>query len=191
MCVYLCFLVGLGLNLRALTIKYILKHTHFSSAPEAHTYNPTFLGGWDSEDQGSGSAWANSSQGQDPISKITRANWIAGMSKAVECLLCKHEALRSNPSPMKKKYLFSVLGVKPRVSHRLGKHFTIELHLTPVCVHLIHSWLISTGYCFLYFLVFFMHKQMQSSCNAQIVPDISDALEQICIFKTDSTWIIS
>jgi hypothetical protein len=34
------------------------------------------------------------------ISKITRAKWTGDV--AVECLLCKHRAMSSNPSPTKK-----------------------------------------------------------------------------------------
>jgi hypothetical protein len=45
--------------------------------------------------------WANSLQ--DPISKITRAKWARGMVQVVESLLCKYEALSSNPSLTKKK----------------------------------------------------------------------------------------
>jgi hypothetical protein len=37
------------------------------------------------------------------ISKITRAKWAGGVVQAVEGLLCKHEALNSNPDPPKKK----------------------------------------------------------------------------------------
>jgi hypothetical protein len=40
---------------------------------------------------------------QDPTSKITRAKWIGGVAQAVENLLCKWEALSSNPSAQKKK----------------------------------------------------------------------------------------
>jgi hypothetical protein len=38
-----------------------------------------------------------------PPSKIIRAKWIEGVVLPVECLLCKYEALSSNPSPTKKK----------------------------------------------------------------------------------------
>jgi hypothetical protein len=34
---------------------------------------------------------------ETPISKITRAKWTGGVAQVVECLLCKHEALRSTP----------------------------------------------------------------------------------------------
>jgi hypothetical protein len=53
----------------------------------AHTYNPSWLGSWDQEDQGSRTDQANNSQ--DPISEITRET--GGMAQAAECLLCKHE----------------------------------------------------------------------------------------------------
>jgi hypothetical protein len=33
----------------------------------------------------------------DPISKITRAKWTGGAAQAGEHLLCKYEALSSNP----------------------------------------------------------------------------------------------
>jgi hypothetical protein len=38
-----------------------------------------------------------------PISKITRAKWTGGMVHVVECLLCKHDVLSSNSSPIKKE----------------------------------------------------------------------------------------
>jgi hypothetical protein len=38
-----------------------------------------------------------------PISKISRAKWTGGVAQAVECLLCKHKALNSNPVPPKKE----------------------------------------------------------------------------------------
>jgi hypothetical protein len=41
-----------------------------------------------------------------PISKITRAKWTGGMAQAVERLVCKCEALSSNPNTKRKiKYL--------------------------------------------------------------------------------------
>jgi hypothetical protein len=39
---------------------------------------------------------------ETPISKITRAKWTGDVAPAVEHLLCKCEALSSNPSPPKK-----------------------------------------------------------------------------------------
>jgi hypothetical protein len=40
----------------------------------------------------------------DPcLQKITRAKWTGGVAQAVLCLLCKCEALSSNPSPTKKE----------------------------------------------------------------------------------------
>jgi hypothetical protein len=41
--------------------------------------------------------------GRDPIFKITIAIWAGDVARAVECLLCKREALSSNPSLRKKK----------------------------------------------------------------------------------------
>jgi hypothetical protein len=38
-----------------------------------------------------------------PISKITTPKWTRGVAQAVECLLCKYEALNSIPIPPKKK----------------------------------------------------------------------------------------
>jgi hypothetical protein len=40
---------------------------------------------------------------ETPISKITTAKWIAGVSQVVEHLHCKCDALSSYPSPTKKK----------------------------------------------------------------------------------------
>jgi hypothetical protein len=40
---------------------------------------------------------------EDLISKITGEKWTGGVVQAVECLLCKCEALGSNTSPTKKK----------------------------------------------------------------------------------------
>jgi hypothetical protein len=37
-----------------------------------------------------------------PISKITRAKWTGGVVQVIECLLCKSNALSSNPSLAKK-----------------------------------------------------------------------------------------
>jgi hypothetical protein len=67
----------------------------------AHTYNPSYLGGLGQENCSLRPSWANSLQ--DPISKITREKWTGGVTQAVQCLLCKCEALSINPSPTKKK----------------------------------------------------------------------------------------
>jgi hypothetical protein len=67
----------------------------------AHTWNPSYSGGWDLEDRGSRPAWANSSQ--YPISKISRAKQTGGVVEVVEHLLCKNEALSSNPSCAERK----------------------------------------------------------------------------------------
>jgi hypothetical protein len=68
----------------------------------AHTWNPTYLGGWDQEDHDSRTVRAKSWR-DPPISKITRTNWTGGMTQEVECLLCELKALSSNPSATKKK----------------------------------------------------------------------------------------
>jgi hypothetical protein len=40
--------------------------------------------------------------------KITKVKWTEGVVQAVQHLLCKHEALSSNPSPtIKKKFILS------------------------------------------------------------------------------------
>jgi hypothetical protein len=66
--------------------------------------SPSYLGGLEWEDCGVRIAQANSLQ--DPISKITRAKWTGGMPQAVEHLLCKCEALSSNPNPTHRKILY-------------------------------------------------------------------------------------
>jgi hypothetical protein len=38
-----------------------------------------------------------------PISKISGAKWTGGVVQGVEHLLCKHEALHSNPAKKKKR----------------------------------------------------------------------------------------
>jgi hypothetical protein len=40
---------------------------------------------------------------QDSISKVTRAKWTGDMAHTLEYVLCKHEALSSNPSSTKTK----------------------------------------------------------------------------------------
>jgi hypothetical protein len=78
-------------------------------------------------------AWANCSQ--DSISKITKVKWTGGVAQAIECLLCKCEALSSNsiqtqPPPKQtnkqNQYFKSVMkGVKDYlflVAHTEGNH---------------------------------------------------------------------
>jgi hypothetical protein len=65
----------------------------------AHACNSSYLGGWDQEAHGLRPAWANRSQ--DPICKITTVKWTGPVVQAIECLLCKHKALSSNPSLIK------------------------------------------------------------------------------------------
>jgi hypothetical protein len=62
-----------------------------------HACNPSYLGDWVQKDHSSRPAQASSSH--EPIFKITRAQWTGG----VEHLLCKCEALSSNPNTIKKK----------------------------------------------------------------------------------------
>jgi hypothetical protein len=57
--------------------------------------NPRYLGDWDWEDHGLKSAWANSLQN---IFKITRTKYTGDVAQLVWCMLCKCEALSSNPS---------------------------------------------------------------------------------------------
>jgi hypothetical protein len=68
--------------------------------PVAHACNSTYLGGWDQENHDSRSAQAHSPQ--DPLSKITRAEWTGGVAQEVECLFCMCRTLSSNPGTTKK-----------------------------------------------------------------------------------------
>jgi hypothetical protein len=52
----------------------------------------------------------------DTISKITRAKWTGVAAQVVDHLLCKHEALSSNPSPTKKRK--ENIGVKASIRRR-------------------------------------------------------------------------
>jgi hypothetical protein len=83
--------------------KGMYEEYRFSRASVAHAWNPSYLGGWDWEDQSSKPAQANSSL--DPISKITSTKWTGDTAQAVECLLFKCEAPSSNPSPTKNMYI--------------------------------------------------------------------------------------
>jgi hypothetical protein len=62
---------------------------------------PIILATCGQEDHSLRPAWANSLK--DPISKITRARWTGDMAQVVEHLLCKHEALSLNLSPIGRK----------------------------------------------------------------------------------------
>jgi hypothetical protein len=81
------------------TICLYFTNSHAGQVPVAGAYNLSYLGGWDQGDQGSRSAWANSSQ--DSISKMARAKWTEGVAQEVEYWFCKCETLSSNPSPTK------------------------------------------------------------------------------------------
>jgi hypothetical protein len=52
-------------------------------------------------------SWFKASLGKQfmrpPSPKITRQKWARVVGQVVECLLCKHKILSSNPSPMEKK----------------------------------------------------------------------------------------
>jgi hypothetical protein len=69
--------------------------------PVAHAYKPST---WEAEIK---RAVVQDQPGQKvnetPISEITRAKWTGGVAQVVECMLCKHRALSTNPSPTKKK----------------------------------------------------------------------------------------
>jgi hypothetical protein len=70
----------------------------------AHSCKASCLGGWDSEDQGSRTAWANSLW--DSMSKINKVKWTESVAQVVERLLCKCKALSSSTSilsPQKNK----------------------------------------------------------------------------------------
>jgi hypothetical protein len=97
----------------------------------AHTNNPRYLGGWDREDHGWGTAWANSLW--NFISKITRAKWTAGVYQVVSCLLFKCEARSSNLSPTKKKKRkrWAHLGKRVGCKHKRVKNQNLER--TVVC----------------------------------------------------------
>jgi hypothetical protein len=74
------------------------------------------LGVWDQEDLSLRSAQANSSR--DPTSEIPRTNWTGEVAQVEECLLCKLEALSSNPIPTPPKnptkQLLVLLGYLPK-----------------------------------------------------------------------------
>jgi hypothetical protein len=67
------------------------KKKNQSWVPMANIYNPCYLGDWDQENWSSRPGRANSFW--DLLSKLTRVKWTGG----VEHLLCKSEALSSNP----------------------------------------------------------------------------------------------
>jgi hypothetical protein len=67
---------------------------------------PIILATWEAEIgriQGLNSRPAQANSSRDPISKITRAKWTAGVAQMVEHLLWNCEALSSNIGPTKKQ----------------------------------------------------------------------------------------
>jgi hypothetical protein len=83
-------------------VKLDLKELKHKPGLVAHACNASYLGGWDLENCDSRPAWAKSSR-EHSSSKITTAKWTGGVALAVECLLCKHEALIQTPIPNKKR----------------------------------------------------------------------------------------
>jgi hypothetical protein len=81
--------------------KILFKSNIESQVPVTHSYNPSYLEGWDLEDPGSRPVWANNSW--DSISKTTRAKWIGAVAQAVELSEFELRVLSSNSSPTKKK----------------------------------------------------------------------------------------
>jgi hypothetical protein len=70
-----------------------------SQAPVAHTYNPSYMGGWDPEDHGLRPAWANSSW--DPHLQKNQSKMDCRCSSSIlKSSKCK--ALSSNPSTAEK-----------------------------------------------------------------------------------------
>jgi hypothetical protein len=67
----------------------------------AHTCNPSLLGRQRSE--GSRCKASLGKYFERPYIKITRVKWTGGVTQMVECLLCKGEALSSDPNPIKNK----------------------------------------------------------------------------------------
>jgi hypothetical protein len=47
--------------------------------------------------------WVAVDSSRDPISKVTIVKWTGSVAQSVQHLLCKCEALRSNPNPNNKK----------------------------------------------------------------------------------------
>jgi hypothetical protein len=88
----------------------------------AHTCNPNCWGVWDQEDSGLRTVGSNSSW--DPIPKIGRLKWARGLTQVAEHLLCKHEALNSNPNPhpphTHKRWMHIKRGSKSRFFFKLN-----------------------------------------------------------------------
>jgi hypothetical protein len=66
--------------------------------PGAHTYNPSYLGNRNQEDQDYRPAKANC----EPLSKkYPKQNRAGGVAQVLECLSSKHKARSSNPNTKK------------------------------------------------------------------------------------------
>jgi hypothetical protein len=94
-------------NVNDLINRCVLKIISSCWALVAHTRDPSYL---------EAKIWRLKVPGrprqivpETPISKTTKAKWTGVVAQAVEHLLCKCEALSSNPSPIKKKKGFILM----------------------------------------------------------------------------------
>jgi hypothetical protein len=72
-------------------MKWNIKHRWKSGVWEAHTCYPNYLGGWDQEDHGSRSAWANNSQRPHLQNNHSKMDW--------QCTSCGREPAMQVWSP--------------------------------------------------------------------------------------------
>jgi hypothetical protein len=66
---------------------------------------------------------------ETPISKITRAN---GLEVWLKCLLCKCEALSSNPQKEKRGHTTQCFGLH-LAQQKSSRHFCVSEHSVPPC----------------------------------------------------------
>jgi hypothetical protein len=78
-----------------------LKKNGWIQVLEAHTCNPSYMGGWDWEDQSLRPTWGNSLR--DPIFKITRAKWTEVFSSSRVPALQAWNPEFKTPVPQKRK----------------------------------------------------------------------------------------